>query len=224
MSGTFDQVDGPKLGKGTAAGTTGETTEVNSILWDVGDIFTCAINGDHPQTQSESASGSPACQWLATGPKQLTDGSDSQLVASIRQRTVSWHPCVRVGPQQTDSPRQLAQDSCDCQAGKEAQSDHDAHDRALTDDTLSLFPRVAASEDLFDTLGGNNLFKDMQQDLLAHLVISLKVTYAKSHQECPFIWPLISRLIRVCHMKGLLFFSSYLNGIDPLRLSLERHK
>src|SRR5260370_35892151 len=70
---------------------------------------------------------------------------------------------------------------------------------------------MAVAEDLLDGFTGVDFLQHVQVHVMTQLVISSYLSYAKGHQEAPFMWQRQSILRTVCHIWTSF---SYLNGID----------
>src|SRR5207302_3968144 len=106
---------------------------------------------------------------------------------------------------------EATQDSSHRQARKEGQSDHQVQDGHHIQGPLALFPGMAVGQHLRDGFSRKDVLQHREIHVMTQLVIFRKVTYAKGHQEAPFIWHPRVRLTLVCH---IWTSSSYLNGID----------
>src|SRR5437764_9480115 len=78
---------------------------------------------------------------------------------------------------------------------------------------------MAVGQHLLDDCQRKEVLQDLERHVMTQLVIFGKVTYAKGHQEAPFIWHQIVLLIIVCH---IWTSSSYLNGIGGLSCRTRR--
>ena len=78
---------------------------------------------------------------------------------------------------------------------------------------------MAVGQHLLDDCQREEVLQDLERHVMTQLVIFGKVTYAKGHQEAPFIWHEMVLLTIVCH---IWTSSSYLNGIEAQGLRPKR--
>src|SRR5260370_31800216 len=73
---------------------------------------------------------------------------------------------------------------------------------------------MAVTAHLIHRFTGVDFFQHVEVHVMTQLVIQSYLSYAKGHQEAPFMWHRQSILRTVCHIWTSF---SYLNGIGPLR-------
>src|SRR2546421_3709174 len=211
MSGALQQVQGAQLRKGTLRGARVDAAKVVGIVLIIGHILAGAIDRHHSSAPAEGTFGTRGGQWPTTAAKQLPQHGYAQLLPPLATRALGRHCLVGVGPQEACATGQAAQDSPYRQARKEGQGDHQVHDGHHRQRFLALLPGMAVAEYLLDGFPRVDFLQHFQVHLMTQLVILSYLSYAKGHQEAPFIWHWTSILTIVCHIWTSF---SYLNGID----------
>src|SRR5260221_4143341 len=215
MGSALLKIQATQLRKRTLAGSIGDASKVVGIGRRLGHVLTGAIDSHHAPSPAEGTLSLGGSLWATTAAKQLAHRGHPQLLASLTNGSIAGNRLTGIGPQEAGSTGQTAQDPTDRQARKEGQGDHQVQDGHHVEGFLALLPGMAIVEHLRDLFQRIEVLQHLEIHVMTQLVIFCKVTYAKGHQEAPFIWHQMVLVTIVCH---IWTSSSYLNGIVPLRV------